>query len=86
MKTVRYHIKKKPTKAEQCKATQPWKAATGPRTPDGKAASAQNALKHGMRSAEVLRLLSLLAEQNRYLDRVCPLGRIMTACLDDDMV
>ena len=29
----------------------PWEFSTGPRTPDGKAAAGQNALRHGERSA-----------------------------------
>ena len=33
----------------------PWTRSTGPRTPDGKAVSSRNALKHGLRSKEVRR-------------------------------
>ena len=32
----------------------PWERSTGPRTPEGKAAAARNAWKHGERSAERL--------------------------------
>lgn len=54
--------------AAYCKSTQPWTASTGPKTNVGKSRSSLNAAKHGMRSAEILRLLSLLAAHNRYLD------------------
>lgn len=32
----------------------PWEQSTGPKTDEGKDASSQNALKHGLRSAEWL--------------------------------
>ncbi|MDJ0594494.1 MAG: hypothetical protein QNJ72_31715 [Pleurocapsa sp. MO_226.B13] len=32
----------------------PWNSSTGAKTPEGKARSSQNALKHGFRSAEAI--------------------------------
>ena len=40
--------------AERIRQWRPWEKSTGPRSADGKAASALNALKHGARSAEAL--------------------------------
>ena len=41
---------------------QPWKKSTGPRTPQGKARSSQNARKHGERSAEAIVNRKLILE------------------------
>ena len=42
--------------AELIKIWKPWKQSTGARTAEGKAASSQNALVHGGRSAEMKEL------------------------------
>lgn len=59
--------KRRAQQAARCKTQNPSHHATGPKTDDGKTRAAQNARTHGMRSKDVLILLSLLAEQNRYL-------------------
>lgn len=52
--------------AEAIKRWKPWQQSTGPQTDEGKAAASQNALKHGVRSAEwrdrERRLAALLRE------------------------
>ena len=53
--------------AENARKTKPWQQATGPRTDDGKAASAANATKHGFDSAPMLRLRRALAVQKKLL-------------------
>jgi hypothetical protein len=45
----------------------PWKKSTGPKTPEGKAVSAQNAEKSGLYSAEMQLLKELMREQKRIL-------------------
>jgi len=40
--------------AEAIKRWKPWEQSTGPKTDEGKAEAAQNATKHGLRSAEWL--------------------------------
>ena len=44
----------------------PWKNSTGPRTVQGRAISSMNALKHGMRSAEVRATESAIAMLARF--------------------
>ncbi len=51
-----------------------WEASTGPRTVEGKAASARNAKKHGYYSAdmcEIRRILRLQREYVKALERGC---------------
>lgn len=40
--------------AERIRQSKPWEKSTGPRTEEGKAASSQNALVHGERSADAI--------------------------------
>ena len=44
----------------------PWENSTGPRTAQGRATSSKNAMKHGMRSAEIRSLESAMATLARF--------------------
>lgn len=56
--------------AARARVARPWKHSTGPRTVLGKAASSQNARKHGYRSAEIARLHAVLRLQRLFVRRV----------------
>ncbi len=58
-----YPPKYRAEKAKLVRKTTPWKQSTGPRSTAGKATAAQNALKHGLRGAEVKALKTLLRHQ-----------------------
>ena len=47
-----------------------WEKSTGPRTNEGKAISARNSRKHGMRSREAIEIRRLMAEWDRGLEEV----------------
>lgn len=49
-------------RAELIGKWKPWEQSTGPRTEEGKAASAGNATKHGMRSREWLEQVQVVNE------------------------
>ena len=59
---------------EATKRWKPWERSTGPKSDEGKAASSQNARKHGMRSREWLEqqreLTALLRDCRDRLKRV----------------
>ena len=63
-------------KIENIKKNKPWKFSTGSKTNERKAASSQNALKHGMRSAMMMDLYKAMAHQNRYLREVMKGNRL----------
>ncbi len=44
----------------------PWKKSTGPKTKEGKDTSSQNALKHGLRSADFRLMESLVAVYGKF--------------------
>ena len=44
-----------------------WEKSTGPKTPEGKRAAAQNAYKHGFRSAEMKKLIHVLHRQRMFV-------------------
>ncbi len=52
------------------RARRPWIASTGPKTAAGKAVSSQNALRHGGRNAEMMRIRAFLRLQRRFLAMV----------------
>lgn len=51
--------------AEIMRQRKAWNKSTGPKTDEGKAISAANAHKHGMRSAAIQALTRALADQRR---------------------
>jgi hypothetical protein len=61
--------------SEAIRRWRPWEKLTGPKTDKGKVRSNQNALKHGMRSAEMRKVeseLALLAPLQRALrEKLC---------------
>jgi hypothetical protein len=59
--------KRRAAQAARCKAAKPSRHASGPKTPEGKAASSRNAHKHGLYAADVLNLRALLREQARFV-------------------
>lgn len=67
MSTPRYRIteEERQRRRDSIRATKPWLKSTGPRTPEGKAISSSNGLKHGCCSKDpALRLVGrvLIAE------------------------
>ena len=58
----------KKQRKQQAKAIhrwKPWDHSTGPRTPEGKARAARNALKHGVRSKAIKEFRRIVRENNK---------------------
>lgn len=53
--------------AEALQRWKPWAHSTGPKTEDGKAAAAQNALKSGLHTAEIKELKQVLRMQEGFI-------------------
>ncbi len=51
-----------------CRQNKPWEQSTGPKTPEGKAATQANGLKHGLFTQEGRALLEWLDAQNGIAD------------------
>ncbi len=56
--------------ADRIREQQPWKQSTGPRTPAGKATTAQNAYDHGFRSEDMQEINDLLAAMRAFAKAV----------------
>ncbi len=63
----RWTDEKRKAQSERLKSLKPWLKTTGPKTDEGKKASSQNALKHGMRSELAKDLRRILQEQAEIL-------------------
>ncbi|MCB1783936.1 MAG: hypothetical protein KDI13_08055 [Alphaproteobacteria bacterium] len=62
-KTKGWSEERRRKQSENIRKTKPWTKTTGPRTPEGKEAVSQNALKHGLHSADIQELRRLLRHQ-----------------------
>ena len=62
--------------SELIRRHKPWTKSTGPKTEEGKHCSSRNAVKHGMRSATVRKLLVVLAETRRFRRNAAPTVRL----------
>ena len=59
-------LERRKKQSELIQNWKPWENSTGPRTAQGRATSSMNALKHGMRSAEMRSLESAMATLARF--------------------
>ena len=57
--------KRRAKQAKLIQKTRPSRYSTGPKTPEGKTISAQNAYKHGLHSETILELRRVLRAQKR---------------------
>ena len=56
--------------AEMIRQNKPWEKSTGPTSDEGKAQSARNATKTGLRGADYLALRRALITQSNYLRKI----------------
>jgi hypothetical protein len=66
-KSKSWTLERRAAQRARMKAQKPWLKTTGPKTPEGKAAVSQNALKHGYRSAEFRALCAALSAQAKFV-------------------
>ncbi|MCX2979745.1 hypothetical protein EYC98_02580 [Halieaceae bacterium IMCC14734] len=66
----RWTEERRQRQSELIRSWKPWESSTGPRSAVGKSGSAQNSFKTGAHTAELRRIMNLLAEQGRLLREV----------------
>jgi len=66
-KTKGWSDERRAKQAENIRKTQPWKTTTGPKTTEGKAAVAQNALRSGFHTADMQALKKAVSRHAKML-------------------
>ncbi|MEM6781141.1 MAG: hypothetical protein AAF569_04705 [Pseudomonadota bacterium] len=85
-KTKGWSPKRRAEQAARCRKTKPWERATGPKTEAGKAASAQNATRHGLYTQDYDRLRALLRTQEALLRALSSLPTPPESAHDDNHI